>query len=546
MNLNSKTKKYNILNVDNILYKLLIVTTIYLGLFLFPLLGYTADMKTSAEHKTISQYDIPGLKKKISLDIRDMEIVNFLKFIAMEGDLNIVASNKVKGPVNLLIDDVTIGDALEIVLSINNLAYEVKNNIIKVITNDEYKALYGEDFYDQRETYICQLKYASAKSVGALLGNAKSEIGKVIFNESTGTIVIIDTPEKIKEMKKIIEKEELPTVTRVLPTETKVFELKYAKVDDIKDQIKQVLTPDVGTMQTHKGTNTIIVTDLPQAMKKVETIIKAFDRKKREVFIEAKIVEVTLSDTFKWGIDWNRISNFAIDNHGNKRRYSITTQANLPLNLTDNYGKLTVSSLSSGNLSAVLEVLQTVAETRILSNPHITVNEGEEATIKVIEKQPYQEETTTTASGGTATTSKTYQWVEVGVSFSVTPRINEDGYISMLIKPEVSSISAWYGGSAQSSGAVPVVKSADAETTVTVKDGVTIIIAGLIKDQKTKSVNKVPLLGDIPILGKAFQAVSDDIRRTETVVFLTPKIVNGDKSFTLKRDMQKKMLDIRK
>ncbi len=540
-----KRKKYSNYNNTIIISRLITIISLCVGLFLCADIT-KADDKIGNEHKTISQYDIPGLKKKISLDIRDMEIVNFLKFIAMEGDLNIVASNKVKGPVNLLIDDVTIGDALEIVLSINNLAYEVKNNIIKVITNDEYNALYGEDFYDQRQTYIYQLKYASAANVGALLGNAKSEIGKVIFNESTGTVVIIDTPEKIKEMKKIIEKEELPTVTRVLPTKTKVFELKYAKVDDIKDQIKQVLTPDIGTMQTHPGTNTIIVTDLPQTMEKIQTIINAFDRKKREVFIEAKIVEVTLSDTFKWGIDWSRISNFAMNNHGNTRRYSITTEANLPLNLTDNYGKLSISSLSSGNLSAVLEVLQTVAETRILSNPHITVNEGEEATIKVIEKQPYQEETTTTASGGTSTTSKTYQWVEVGVSFSVTPQINEDGYISMLIKPEVSSISAWYGGSAQSSGSVPVVKSADAETTVTVKDGVTIIIAGLIKDQKTKSVNKVPLLGDIPVLGKAFQAVSDDIRRTETVVFLTPKIVNGDKSFTLKRDMQKKMLDIRK
>ena len=164
----------------------------------------------------------------------------------------------------------------------------------------------------------------------------------------------------------------------------------------------------------------------------------------------------------------------------------------------------------------------------------------------MIEKQPYQEDTTTTASGGTTTTSTTYQWVDVGVKLNVTPTINKDGYISMLIKPEVSSISEWYGGAAQAAGAVPVVRSADAETTVTVKDGVTIIIAGLIKDQKTQTVYKIPILGDIPILGWGFKYDSDDVRRSETIVFLTPRIVGGDETFLLKKDMPKPIKGIRK
>jgi len=494
--------------------------------------------------KSIGDYDFPGLKKKISLDIRAMDINHFLKFLAIEGDLNIVASKSITGPVNLLINDVDIGDALSIILSMNNFAYEVHGNVIKVMTNDEYKAVHGVDFYDRRLTIIYQLEYASVKNVGAMLGNVKSEIGKIIYDESTGTLVLIDTPAKIQEMEEIIKREELPTVTRILPTITRIFELKYAKVEDVKSEITEALTPDIGSMHSDTKTNILVITDLPHQMKKIEALVTAFDRKTRQVFIEAKIVEVTLSDTFKWGIDWDVVLGWACK-VGQLANYTFQPEVALPLALTGDFGKLTVEKVTGRELNAVLEILDTVTDTRIISSPHITVEEGKEATIEVIEKQPYEEDTTVTAEGGTTTQSKTYQWVDVGVTLNVTPYINEDGYISMLIKPVVSSIESWYGGEAQAEGAVPVVKSANAETTVTIKDGVSIIIAGLIKENKTKTVNKIPFLGDIPLVGKAFQNISDDVRRTETVIFLTPRIVSGEKPFLLKKDMPKCIKGVR-
>ena len=493
--------------------------------------------------KSIADYDFPGLQTKISLDIRDMDMVHFLKFLAIEGELNIVASKAIAGSVNLLINDVTIGDALEIVLSLNNLAYEVKGNVIKVTTNEEYKTLYGVDFYDQKQTVVYKLKYASATNVGTILGNVKSEIGKIIYDDSTGTLVLIDTPDKIKEMETVIEQQEIPTISRVIPTETKAFELKYAKVEDVKSEISEELTADVGSMRTDTRTNSVVVTDLPHKIERIETIIKVFDRKTREVFIEAKIIEVTLTDKFEWGVDWDRV--FELTDFIGK--YTIMPEVTLPMALA-RFGKITVDTLetgTTGDLDIILEALKTITDTRIISNPHLMVEERKEATIEVIERQPYQEDTTTTASGGTTTTSTTYQWVDVGVKLSVTPSINKDGYISMLIKPEVSSISTWYGGAAQAEGAVPVVKTANAETTVTVKDGVTIIIAGLIKDQKTKTTYKLPILGDIPLLGMAFKYDSDDVRRTETIVFLTPRIVGGDEAFLLKKDMPKPTKGVR-
>ncbi|MFH1189708.1 MAG: secretin N-terminal domain-containing protein [Candidatus Omnitrophota bacterium] len=505
--------------------------------------GADIPMTDTLARKPISDYDFPGLKKKISLDIRSMDITQFLKFLATDGNLNIISSKSVSGPLSLLINDVTIGDALEIALSMNGFAYQVKGSIITVMTVAEFKTMFGVEFYDQREMATYQLKYASPKNVATILSSVKSEIGKIIVDDSTGTLILIDTPAKIREMDDIIKRQEMPTVSRVLPTETRVYEFKYAKVDVVKDEIAKNLTVDIGTMRSDLRTNSIVISDLPHQLAKMDVLIQAFDRKTREVFIEAKVVEVTLSDKFQWGIDWSRIIQMA----GSLSAIAITPQVSLPLNLVAGaIGKMTVSTTSTNNLNLILETLATVAETRILSNPHITVEEGKESKIEVIEKQPYQEETTTTASGGTTTSSKSYQWVNIGISLSVTPRINQDGYISMLIKPEVSSISAWYGGAAQAAGAVPVVKSANAQTTVTIKDGVTIIIAGLVKDNKTTSEHKIPLLGDIPWIGLGFKKITDEIVRTETVVFITPRIVTGDVTFLLEKDMPKPSKGIRK
>ncbi|MBI5150034.1 MAG: type II secretion system protein GspD [Candidatus Omnitrophica bacterium] len=490
----------------------------------------------------LSAEDFPGLTKRISVDIKGMSIVDFLKFVAVEGNMNIAIAPDVNGMVNLLVNEVTIGDILRILFSTNSLAYQVQGNVIKVISNTEYKALQGVDFNDQRRTVIYQLKYASAQAVGTLLGNVKSDIGKIIFDDSTGILVIVDTPKKIREMDAVVKKSDISTISRVLPTETKVFELNYARVEAIQAEVTAALTPNVGTIRADVRTNTFVITDLPHKLKQVETIIRAFDRKIRQVFIEAKIIQVSLSDTYKWGIDWNRI--FTAGQAGGLRGLSITPESSMSVGLTDTFGKLTVARTGTNTLDFVLETLSTIGETKILSNPHIATEEGKEATINVITKQPYSETTTTTTTAAT-TESTQFTFVDVGVKLNVTPTINKDGYISMLIKPEVSSITSFFP-SESADQRVPVIETSNAESTVLIKDGTTIIIAGMIKDTKQKSGNKVPVIGDVPVVGKLFSNTTDTVQRSETIVFLTPRIISGRESFMLQRDMRKETKGIRK
>ena len=179
--------------------------------------------------------------------------------------------------------------------------------------------------------------------------------------------------------------------------------------------------------------------------------------------------------------------------------------------------------------------MKKVGDTKILSSPHVAVIDGQEATIKVVENQPYKE--VKMESGTTNITGVTYQFVEVGVSLSVTPKINDGGIINVQVKPEISSISQWYDGNAQEG--TPVVRKASAATSVMVKDGVTIIIGGMIKDRKDSVVSSIPLLGGIPLLGRLFRYDSISVVNTEIVVFMTPRIVTGDDPYLRSKDMKK-------
>jgi type II secretory pathway component GspD/PulD (secretin) len=484
--------------------------------------------------------DFPGFEKKISVDLRGMSVVDVLKFLAVEGNINFAIAPDVAGTVNLLITDVTIRDVFEIILATNRLAYHVQGNVISIISNNEYKIREGVDFFDRRQTVVYQLKFASAQNLGTFLGNVKSDIGKIIFDDSTGLLVLVDTPQKIKEMKAIVDKAEIPTVARVMPTETEVFELQYARVDDVTAELTAALTPEIGSMRIDARTNTMVISDLPHQMEKIKTLIEAFDRKTREVFIEAKIVQVTLSDAFKWGIDWDTL----FTEVGGKQNLSITPEVDMPASLST-FGKLSIARTTNEyTLNSVLEAISTIGETKILSNPHIATEEGKEATINVITQQPYSQTTTTTTDAAT-TQSTEFTFVDVGVKLNVVPTINADDYLSIVIKPEVSSITSFFPDSA-SDQRVPVIETANAESTVLVKDGTTIIIAGMIKDTKSHSVNRVPVLGHLPVLGRLFSNESDEIQRTETIVFLTPRIITGDESYVLERDLAKDMKGLRR
>jgi general secretion pathway protein D len=321
----------------------------------------------------------------------------------------------------------------------------------------------------------------------------------------------MDTPDKLEAMELLINEVDVPIATQV-------FELSYAKAEDLSAKLGEVLTKNVGSIRFDARSNKIFVTDTPQKIEEIAKMVKAFDVKHKEVLIEAKIVQIVLSDQYKMGVDWEAIvSDFhTLDLAG---KFSI-------LSATDKKGKLSIGTLSRDDYTVLLEALDAVGETNILSNPSITAINNQEAKILVGSTQPYVTTTTTTPATGAVTTAESVNFIDVGVKLYVTPTVHNDNYITMKIKPEVSTVTRFLTTSQNNT--IPVVETSEAETTVMVKDGVTIVIGGLIKDEKIDTINKVPLLGDMPIVGFAFRNRDQLIRKTELVIFLTPKIISGD------------------
>lgn len=452
----------------------------------------------------------------ITLDIKGMDIVDVLKMFSARFDMNIVVGKNVTGRVTLFLKDVDVWDAFELVLSSNDLAYEKKGDIINVMTQRDYELEYGERYQDKKQAEIIRLKFAKAEDVARSLNLIKTTLGKVIVDDTSNTIALIDTPEKIADMQDFIARTDIPL-------ETKIFDLNYATAEKLSPKLLEIVTKGLGTVRIDERTNKVVVTDYPDKLREIEKIIAAFDERTPQVLIDAQIIQITPSDLYQMGVDWN----FWIDKNFDLR-------AALPVGTANRLfiGTTAAAPAGRGDFKSVIDLLRTIGDTKVLSSPRIMALNNQEAKIHVGTKDAYITSTTSQAGTGTAITSQSVNFVDVGIQLRVTPTINKDGFVTMKIKPEVSDASRTDITSENQITQVPIVSTSEAETTVAVKDGVTIIIGGLSKDKRDKTVKKIPFLGDIPFLGALFRSASDNLTKSDLIILLTPHIFTGEKSFT--------------
>lgn len=354
--------------------------------------------------------------------------------------------------------------------------------------------------------------------------------------------------ETILELKNLVSQEQGPNIVRIATPQqiseeraqavafTKIFPLNYAKADDVKLNLDSVRNAEgrKGSISVDERTNSMIITDTPQGLISIAKLIKELDQKPMQVIIEAKIVEVDLNKDLDLGIQWQYAN--TITNQPNNQVTIGQTQ-------TDANGNITPVSVSGGGtgvafpaiasgsgeigsiafgivsnqmrITGALTALAQKGLSKLLSNPKVTTVNNKEAKILVGQRIPY---TTTTVS--TAGSTQSTNFLDVGVKLTVTPTINIDKKITLVVHPEVSLF-------VRNDPAGPVIGTREASTTVIVNDGETVVIGGLITDQDIKSGEQVPLLGDLPIIGSLFKHTSDSKARTELLVFLTPQLLNN-------------------
>lgn len=454
--------------------------------------------------------------RKISLDLKGMDIVDVLKMLASRVGMNIIVGKNVRGPVSLFIKDVEIWDAFDIILLANGLAYDKKGDLINVMTQEDYEKIYGFPYKDKKEIETVRLKYAKAKDLVTTLTQIKSDVGKVILDEGSNSLVLMDIPERVEKMKKVVESTDRPLLT-------KIFTLNYANAEKISDKIKNMVTQGLGSIKIDERTGKIAITDTPENLAEIEKVIKAFDEKPQQVLIDSQIIELKPSDKFEMGIDWD---------YWFEKYFRVSA----PFAAVSGTTKLSIGTVGStvsakGEYKTVIDALRTLGDTKILSSPRIMAVNGQEAKILVGSKEAYLTSATTQV-GDSASTTETVNFVDVGIKLFVTPEISREGSIIMKIRPEVSSSSYVDFGTATAPKKIPIVTTSEAETTVVVNDGTTIIIGGLRKDEKSETVKKIPILGDIPVIGWFARSTSREIKATDLVILLTPHLISGEKALT--------------
>ena len=193
-----------------------------------------------------------------------------------------------------------------------------------------------------------------------------------------------------------------------------------------------------------------------------------------------------------------------------------------------NFGRVSVGNFSANDFTAAIRALQQVSDTKILSTPQILVTNNEEAKIHIGDTVPYIV-ATTNGTGDNAITSDDVRFVDVGLKLSVIPTINDDGMVTMKLTPEISEVVATIKSAEGST--IPQVNKTEVETSVMVRDGQTIVMAGLRNQDKVHSKSGIPGLMDIPLIGGAFSRTSDTVTNTEIVILITPHIVKGSDDF---------------
>ena len=259
-------------------------------------------------------------------------------------------------------------------------------------------------------------------------------------------------------------------------------------------------------------TNALLITTFVRNFPAVEKLVKQLDVLLPQVLIEAQIIEVTLDDDSVFGVEWMWEQGTTL----NDKTYQ--QEGTTDFGLTDEIFGLKYGILSS-KLNAMLHALTKDTKVNILSTPRIMTKNNQEAIINVGQAVPFLVSTQETATGGILTST---DFRDVGVILTVTPRINRSGTVSLDVNQQINSLVEFTLFDA------PIISTREASAFVTIKDKQTMVIGGMIKDDKTETVHKIPILGDIPLLGKLFRRTDTRVEKTELMVFITPHVVYTD------------------
>jgi len=444
-----------------------------------------AEIETSDSPAGVSaggKLNFIGFDREKCKNIKDA-----LRILAALYKKNIVPSSNVDGPLTVTsLYDVTFEQALDAVLGYG-YKYDQEGNFIKVYTAEEYKKI-KEDL-DRMICKVFTLYYISAAEAMKLITPVLSGAGSIQGSS--------------------------PPETTATTGES--------------------ISTGTGGGDTMALNDTIVILDYPEKIVEAEKLLKQLDVRPKQVLVEATILSATLNEGMQLGVDLNFLAGVSLDgtvatgdlvggttvSRGTAATTPITQIAGgvtgTPIEtfgFAANVGNGLRFGITTGNVAAFITALESVTDTTILANPKILAVNKQLGQVYIGTKIGYTSQTTQTQTS----TTQQVKFLDTGTKLSFRPFIGDDGYIRMVIHPKDST------GTLKAND-IPDEFSTELATNIIVKDGQTIVIGGLFRDSVVTSRDQIPLLGDLPLIGGLFRGTSDQTRRQEVIILLTPHII---------------------
>lgn len=313
------------------------------------------------------------------------------------------------------------------------------------------------------------------------------------------------------------------------PVSTEIFIINYAKADDILKVITTMVEPSAGgKIIVDQRANALVVTERPSRLGSIRPVIEKLDRATDQVMIESKFIEITSGNERELGIDWvvaggslggvynSYESNPAAGSPG-------ATITGAPIKV-GNPTSLTTSFLTGADYTALLRAAQVNNNARVVNNPTLVTLNNVQAEINIGEEYPIPSYTYNAEQGRFEVSG--FEYKPIGVLLKVTPQINSQGFIKLTLEPEISQrgLPVNFGGAGGAE--IPIINTRKTKTQVSLQDGHTLGIGGLIKDEESKITNQLPILGSIPGIGRLFQSKATEKNRTNLLIFITARVIS--------------------
>jgi type II secretory pathway component GspD/PulD (secretin) len=357
----------------------------------------------------------------------------------------------------------------------------------------------------------------AAASAKEALTNMLSSYGTISIVERTNSIVVCDLPRIL---------DEISTEAKALDGETpglvvEAINLKFLDAKNMETVLMKMLT-QYGTVVGNQTTNTVIICDTKDNVARIVSEIRKVDDTPSQIMVDAVLLDVRMDDDKDIGIEWEAFSS----DYRRRQNDIADFDGTVPWDSESNVGAAAGfdavtggwGHVVSGTVSALVTAIQTTRDVEILANPRALVLSGKTSTILAVEQVPYNVLNETSQGGSMTSTS----FEEVGVTLEVTAILAENEEIVLTVDVEQSVRTG------ESLDGVPVIDTRKQNTSLLLKDGQVVIMGGLRRREKTSQVTKIPLLGDLPLLGNLFRSQHDIVLNSELVVLLSPHIHRGE------------------